>query len=567
MKKVLALLLAVAMMCTLAACGNNPAPASSSTTGSSPASTSESTPASTAGEDPSAQGKDTFVFAMGGQPEILDPAIATDSVSATPLNAMYTTLYSLDEEGNAVPNAVKECSISDDGLVYTLTLNENNWSDGEPVTASQFEFAAKRSLGMGSALSYYSYFIKDYILNADKYEGADVADMTDIGIASDDEANTLTFTLKQPCPYFISLLINPVFIALRPEVATEHESTWADSADVPTNGAYYATKMATNDEIVLKKNPNYFKADQVVTENLILKTMEDMDAQLMAYQNGEIDMAQSVDAATVSTVYNGQPDLITTNSVINYYVQMNSASWSTAPALSDVRVRRALQLALDRDAIVAALDAGEAYYPLYGYVPKGMAGVNGDFRTEADEAPYVTYDPEQAKTLLAEAGYSVDNPLELVYKYNSNTMHDTIAQVMQQQWKEVGINVTFETMEVQAFFADRDENGNYELARGAMSADYMDPTTFLCMLITSAQQKPVVTDDKYDGLIAEAETIMEPADRLEKLHEAEKYLVEEMAYTIPIIGYSQLYLLNPKASGIGYDPVGNVHLEFVKVTE
>ncbi len=561
MKKVLALVLALALMCSMVACGGN---SSSASTGTS-TSGADSTQVSTSGDE---QVKDTFVFAMGGQPEVLDPAIATDSVSATPLETMYTTLYSLDENGAAVPKAVKECDISDDGLVYTLTLNENNWSDGEPVTASQYEFAAKRSLGMGSALSYYSYFIKDYILNASKYEGADVADMTDIGITSDDEANTLTFTLTQPCPYFISLLINPVFIALRPEIATEHESTWADTADIPTNGAYYATKMATNEEIVLKKNPYYFKADQVVTENIVLKTMEDMDAELMAYQNGEIDMAQSVDAATVNAVYGGQPDLLVTDSVINYYVQMNSASWSSAPALSDVRVRRALQLSLDREAIVAALDAGDAYYPLYGYVPKGMVGVDGDFRTEIDETdPYVTYDPEQAKELLAEAGYSVDNPLELVYKYNSNTMHDTIAQVMQQQWKEVGINVTFETMEVQAFFSDRDENGNYELARGAMSADYMDPTTFLCMLTTSAQQKPVVTDDTYDGLIAEAEAIMDSSERLEKLHEAEKYLVEDMAYTIPVLGYTTIYLLNPNASGITYDPVGNICLDFVKVTE
>ena len=279
-------------------------------------------------------------------------------------------------------------------------------------------------------------------------------------------------------------------------------------------------------------------------------------------------MALSVDAAVVSSLYGDKADFIKTNSVINYYVQMNSAAWSSAPALADVRVRRALQLALDRDAIVAALDAGEAYYALYGYVPKGMAGVNGDFREEVDnDKPYVSYNVEEAKKLLAEAGYGLDNPLNLVYKYNSNNMHDTVAQVMQQQWAAIGVNVTFETLEVQTFFAERDENGNYELARGAMSADYMDPTTFLCMLISSAQQKPVVTDSKYDGLIAAAEATLDPTERLQKLHEAEKYLVEEMAYTIPVFGYASVYLVNPNASGIGFDPVGNVYLEYVECTK
>jgi oligopeptide transport system substrate-binding protein len=327
-------------------------------------------------------------------------------------------------------------------------------------------------------------------------------------------------------------------------------------------------KPPINRTNLMTKNPNFVYADKVVTPTIVLKAMEDMDAQLMAYQNNEIDMALSVDAAVVSSLYGDKADFIKTNSVINYYVQMNSAAWSSAPALADVRVRRALQLALDRDAIVAALDAGEAYYALYGYVPKGMAGVNGDFREEVDnDKPYVSYNVEEAKKLLAEAGYGLDNPLNLVYKYNSNNMHDTVAQVMQQQWAAIGVNVTFETLEVQTFFAERDENGNYELARGAMSADYMDPTTFLCMLISSAQQKPVVTDSKYDGLIAAAEATLDPTERLQKLHEAEKYLVEEMAYTIPVFGYASVYLLNPNASGIGFDPVGNVYLEYVECTK
>jgi len=237
MKKVLAFVLAVVMLLSLAACGGN-------------SNTSSTTPAgSTGGETTNL--KDTFVFAMGGQPEVQDPAIATDAVSATPLVMMYHTLFVLDENGAVQNNAVESYEIKEDGLVYELKLVDGNkWSDGEPVKASEYAFGAKRSLGMGSALSYYSYFIKDYVLNADKYEGADVADMTDIGIVADDEANTLTFTLKAPCSYFTSLLTNTVFTAVRPDVAVEHESTWADQANLPANGAYYATKMATNEEIV-----------------------------------------------------------------------------------------------------------------------------------------------------------------------------------------------------------------------------------------------------------------------------------------------------------------------------
>lgn len=550
-KKLVALVLAAVMMMSLAVCGA------------------------------SAEGavKDTFTVALGGEPEMLDPSIATDSVSETPIQMIYLPLFTMDGNGDLVNGACESYTVSEDGLTYTLKLVDGNkWSDGVDVKASDYAFAAKRSLGMGSALSYYSYFIKDYVLNADKYEGADVADMTDIGIVADDEANTVTFTLAKPCTYYTRLLASNVFTAVRADVATEHESTWALNADMPVNGAYKPVSLQMNSELTFVKNDSFVFADKVKTQNIVLKVMEDMDAQLMAFQTGEVDLALSVDASVATKLYAGSPELIETNSVINYYVQMNSADWSTAQALTDYNVRRALQLALDRDQICEALDSGDAYYALYGYVPKGIAGVDGDFRTEADEAhPLVSYDPEQAKALLAESGWTdtdgdgfVDKdgqPLTLVYKYNANNMHNTVAQVMQEQWKAVGIKVTFETEEVKVFFADRDENGNYELARGAMTADYMDPTTFLCMLISSAQQKPVVTDETYDGMIADAEACLDAKERLQKLHDAETYLVETKAYTIPVFGYKTLYLCNPNMSGIGFDPVSHTYLSYAYVAQ
>lgn len=553
MKKVLSMLLVLAMMLSLAACS-----------GSGDTSSSGGTSTDSTGETV----KDTFIAALGGQPDYLDPAVAGDSITSTPVSLMYMPLYILDEAGSPVPVAVETCDVSDDGLVYTLKLVDGNkWSDGQPVKASEYEYGTKRSLGMGAGLSTYSYFVKDYLLNGSELEGKDVADMDSLGVKADDEANTLTFTLEAPCPYFLGLLTNNVFCAVRADYAKEHESTWADDVNVPVNGAYRPTKIASNEEIVLEKVDTYIYADDVATPNIILKVMEDMDAQMMAYQNGEIDMALTVDPGVASQLYGDQPDLVRTDSVINYYVQINSASFSSAPALQDVNVRRALQLALNRDEIVSALDAGEAYYPLYGYVPKGIPGVDGDFRTEADEAgAYVYTDVEEAKELLAKAGYGTDNPLKLVYKYNSSTMHDTVAQVMQQQWAEIGVEVTFETVEVQTFFDDRDVNANYEIARGAMSADYMDPTTYLNMFIPTGQQKVVVDDAKYNEMMADAQSTEDPAERLEKLHDVEQYLVEEMAYTIPVFGYASIYLMNPNTTGIGFDPVGNTNLTYVKCT-
>ena len=510
------------------------------------------------------RGPQVLTVAIGGEPNPLDPAIASDSVSMAVLQQLYHPLFEIDEIGNLVNAAVDSYTVSDDGLVYTFKLKAGNtWSDGVPVTADHYVFGAKRSVGMGSAESYYSYFITDYVKNAKKYEGKDVADMTDIGFEVIDES-TFTITLEAPVPFFPSLMISGVFYPLRPEFATEHESLWGNDINVPVNGPFVPTKINSKEEYVMKPNEHFAEADKVTLEQLIIKVMPDMDAQRMAFESGEIDIALSIND-TVVVEYAGKPELVMTNQIINYYMLMNSASFTTAKALQDIRVRRAIQHGIDREAIVTAMNAGDKYYPLYGYVPKGLAGIDGDFREEQDKADQlIKYDPDLAKQLIAEAGYQ-PGEIELVYYYNTNSMHDTVAQVMQSQLAEVGIKVTLKTGELRTFFADRDENGAYELARGAMSADYMDPTTFLDMLTSWAQQKPVINDATYDGYIREAAAEKDPVKRMEILHKAENYLVKEMAYVTPLFGYGNAYLVKAGITGVGYDPSGHTKFAYTKM--
>lgn len=553
--KILKSALAGMMALTLAACGS-----SSSTTSSSSADAGSSSAA-----DAGATGyKDTFTYAIGGEPTYFDPGYSSDSVTAYVVNQLYYPLFYIGEDGSMVNAACTDYTYDEETMTYTFNLRQDlKWSDGQDCVAGDYVYGMKHALSLGAADSYYSYFITDFVLNAAQYDGADVADMTDIGISAPDDY-TITIQLENKCPYFVSLLSAGVFYALREDYAASGDYSWADDPSVPTNGPFYPTSIDRASEIVMAKNEYFPDADQVTVNTMTCEVMADMDAQLLAYQTGEIDFATSLDPSVANT-YEGSDELVLASSVINYFVLINS--FGDNEALQDVNVRRALSLGVDRSAIITAFDVEGVYYELYGLVPVGIPGATGDFREEADaEEQYTTTDKDTARQLMEEAGYSADNPLQLTYYYNQNTMHDTVAAVLKEQWADIYVDLTLQTGEIRTFFEDRD-NGNFELARHAFSADYMDPSTYLDMPLTSNQPNAHVWgDETYDQMIMESREL-DGEERYAKLHEAEKYLVEEMNYIVPLFGYKSVMLAKSGTTGYVPNPQGNAVFWFVKVPE
>ena len=530
MKKFLKVLMAALMAVSLAACGN--------------------------GET---DDKTTFTYAVGGEPEYLDPAVGSDSVTSYITNQLHYPLVRIDETGNIVKEAAADIvqGTNDKGqMTYTVTLIDGlKWSNGDAVTAEHFEYGAKRSIGMGAADSYYSYFIFNFVENAKKHSDqmSDVADMEDVGINATDD-KTLVFTLENDCPYFEQLLAAGVFYAAHPNYYKEHDKTWAEDVNVPVTGAYVPTKIDRANEITMTKNANFVHADKVVTENLVAKIMTDMDAQNIAFKNGSIDMATSVNTS-VQKEYTEDTGLYVSTSIINYFILLDSYD-ADCVALQDKEIRRAIALGIDRSVVASALDAGDVYYALTGFVPKGFPGSEGtnDFRTEGGD--YVYTDKAAAKATMEAKGYTADKPLVLEYYYNESALHSTVAAVLKEELKSINIDLQLKTGEVRTFFDDRD-NGLFQMARHAMSADYMDTTTYLDMPL-SANQAAYQSwgDDHYDDLMAQAAKLT-GAERINKLHEAEKYLVEEMSYCIPLLQYDQVSLLKPGTTGAMTSPQAN----------
>jgi len=544
-KKILVALLAVMMVFSLVGCGSK-----------------EEEPS---GGDETPAYKDTFTFAIGGEPSSMDPANAGDSVTGMITAQIQYGLYHIGEDGNMVADSVLDYEVSDDGLVYTFTLRENYWSDGQRVVAQDFVNGVKHTLTCAPAdAGYKTDIMCPWVKNAMKYVDGGISsdEITDIGCVALDE-DTLQFTLEKQCPFFISLLSNSIFNPVRSDYAVDGDVTWANSADVPTNGAYHLTYIDKADRFEMTKNEYFWDAENVTTQNLVGLVVEDMDAQLIQFQRGEIDFATAVDATVCSDLFAGT-DLFRTSGAINYYMNINC--YGENEALHDVRVRRALQLGVDRTKICEAMGAGDTYYPLYSFIPDGIPGINGDWNDEAGELVYLDY--EEAKKLLAEAGYDTPDAdgyvLTLNYSYNASTMHSTIADVLASEYKKIGVKFVQNTAELRTFFSDR-SNGQYELARNAFSADYIDPICFIELFNNEFATVKTAGDDTVNAKIAESKTIMDKEERFTLLHEVEKYYIEEMCYNVPLLGYGSGYLCAEGVTGTPTSPQANFTFWYVKV--
>ena len=365
-----------------------------------------------------------------------------------------------------------------------------------------------------------------------------------VGIKATDD-KTLVIELEAPCTSLPSLMCNRAWVAL-PQDTPQHDSLWSLEPGYPTSGPYVLSEINSTEKAVLTKSETYFNKDAITMDSITFWCMPDQDAQAMNFESGELDVALSV-TASAADKYKGTDNLGVIQDGTSYFIVMNSGE--TGPDyLKDVRVRRALALAIDKQAISDVLGS-EYYQVLNGYVPHGAAGINGEFRDEADADGYtLTYDPETAKQLLAEAGYDESNPLKTVYKYSNNSIHGDVATMLQSFWAAVGVDVSFDSVESSVYY-DQVDQGDFELCRYGDSVG-SHFSRLLTLWTTGGQVVPAVSDPVYDEMAANAIQLADPTEYLQALHEMEDYLVEENVYLIPLFEYLTPYLIADGVQGI-----------------
>jgi len=501
-------------------------------------------------------GGDVLKVGVGAQFTTLDPALNTEVVNNYAIRHMYSGLFKADENNNPISELCESYEVSEDGLVYTFTLVDANWSDGVPITAYDFVYSYLRALSYGADNAWSSYDLVTMIQGAAEYNARaleigdsfdlNVEDASDVGIKALDD-KTLELTLINPVVYFTKLLGSNVWLPVREDFAPQHESLWALTGDYPVSGRYTLVECNENEKCVLKKNPAYFRADEVTMDTIHYMVIPDDAAQALAYQSGEIDIALSVPSETVLT-YVGTENLWVMPRCSNYFIAINSGE--TGPEWAkDVNLRRALALAIDKDAIVEVLGGADLYPPLAGYVPSGMGGVSGDFRAERDAQGGYTlvYDLDKAKELLAAAGYGEGNPLQIQYKYSNNAMHPDVATMLQSMWQAAGFDVAFDAVESGVYY-DQVDNGDFESGRYGYVTS-VDAMLYLELWTTGMQVVPAVDDPVLDQMVTDARAIGNPAAYYAALHAIEDYLCEENVYVIPLFEFTTPVLVQSNVSG------------------
>ncbi|MDU0894067.1 MAG: peptide ABC transporter substrate-binding protein, partial [Anaerococcus sp.] len=327
--------------------------------------------------DKEAQGEKILRTNNSSEPASLDPALAKGTHESWILQHAFTGLMSYDENGDLAPAMAESYDESDDGLTYTFHIREDaKWSNGDPVKASDFEYAWKRVVDPKLA-SDYAYQISNYVVGAEEYLNGD-GSADDIGIKSIDD-KTLEVKLKKPSPYFLGLT---AFYTLYPvnQNVVEANADWAKdptNTEFVSNGPFKITGWDHNQKITLRKNPDWYRADEVKLDGIDLDIIEEQNTQYTKYEGGEYDFIINPPTAVVDKlIKEDNPELIIGGDVATYYYQFNNKE----KPFNNAKVRNALSMAIDRKAIVENITKG-GQIPAEGLVPFGFLDPDGkEFR-------------------------------------------------------------------------------------------------------------------------------------------------------------------------------------------
>lgn len=438
---------------------------------------------------------DTLSLNLGGEPDCLDPALCDSMDSASLVVNSFAGLYTYDADGRVVPDLAAQEQVSEDGMTYTITLLPDlRWSDGSELDADDFVYAWNRVVAPETAS-----------VNSHLFDIVARKDDGSLDVAADEDARTLTIELNAPCAYFNQLLAFPAsFPVKRSEAEGQSDwktspGAWAQEAGFATNGAYTLSAWTHGESMIYVRNPNYHRADEVEIGTLQFWLGEDTEAAFDAYQAGSLDFIDDVPEEEIWDLRdNGEFHIV--DQPGTYYVCFNidSPLFDGKTAAQASAMRRAFALLVDRG-YVCDYVGRTGQKPANTFIPVGMADGNGGvFRgnnagdTPGDGEDTGYFDPvwsqetvEEAISLLEFAGYRFENgrlsaqtPISFEYLTNNASGHIAIAEAIQQDFGEIGVDMTIRSLEQTAFLQER-RDGNFDMARGAWFADFSDPVSML----------------------------------------------------------------------------------------
>lgn len=557
-----------------------------------------------------------FTFVNNTELKSIDPAVVTGQPEGRVLQGLFEGLVSFDPKTLApTPGIAERWETSDDLLTYTFHLRKAaRWSDGTPITANDVHWSLRRFLDPQTAAqyAYQAWYIRNakryttvdlhpgdpvevelserppdslpfargkllhgrlvridrtvetrrvYVVEIDGHERTFVSgggegsedcrqvllDFREVGVRVVDDA-TLEIELASPTPYFVSLLAFYPLFPVQPRCLETHGSPeWTKPANIVTSGPFHLHRRQLRDRLRMTRSKTYWDREHVQCETIDALAVESATTGFNLYLTGGADWIATIPPPIVPMMLAGdRDDFHPVPELSVYFYRINC----TRPPLNDKRVRRALALALNKRQIVETVTrAGEL--PARHFVPPGMPGYT------SPQGP--DYDPEAARKLLAEAGYPGGKGCpNIPILYNTDEGHQSIAELIQDQWKRtLGVNVTPENQPWPAYLSAQREL-KYAVARAGWGGDYLDPNTFLDLMVTDGENNETGwSNTEYDALIRDAARETDPVRRMQMFERAEAILLDEMPI-IPIYFRVSKNVVRPYVKGF-YNNLLDMH--------
>jgi len=493
-------------------------------------------------------------------------------------------------------------TMSDDGLTYSFDIRPDaRWSNGDPLTAGDFVRGWRRSLEPGTS-SDYAYFLTDFVDGAAEYyawrnEAVSRLNSLDRGSSEwrrsyDEHVNQLDerfsrvgiqavterrlrVRLSRPCPFFLDLCAFPTLLPihrsierlrvryeqspLTAEGLVVYDPQWTkpdyhvnDYPGLISNGPYRITDWNFKRRVRLAVNPFYREADTIACRTVDMLVYPDLNTAIMAYEAGDLDFLTETnvpyDHELARLAMTGQRrDFYNVPVFGTFYFLFNCQDVTFAGRRNpfvDARVRKAFTQAIDRR-LVAEKVVARGERPADTLVPVDSIAdyprVNG-----------LTYQPDEARRLLAEAGYPGGRGMPVIdILYNTGFQHGKICDALAEMWRaQLGVTVVPRGKEVKSFAEDR-KQGRFMIARGGWYGDYADPTTFLDIFVHGNGNNDAGHNDRrFDQWLVEAAGQQDPVSRMNILARAERRLLCDNAPLLPLFQYTQLLAIKPYVSGL-----------------
>ena len=570
MKKIIALLLALAMVFSLAACtsSNEPAPAE------------EPTPS----EEPATS--DAFVLnaCIASEPETIDVSTISSVDGSTYVQHMFENLMKYQQTSEhpaddpnmfmteVVPGQAASYTVSDDEMVYTFTLRDDIfWSDGQPVTANDWVYSWRRLVNPETAADY-GYFLDGIVKNAYAIYEEGSMDPSELGIKALDD-KTLEITLEAPCAYFLEMCAFASLVPLREDVVKDG---WTNPENIVVNGPYKITEWVHDSYIRMEKNDKYYDVANLGPDAIVYWLSDSETAILSAYQSGEYQFIDSFPTDMIESL-KASGDCFTNPYVGTYYLYLNCSK------VTDWRVRAAMVLSVDRENIVENVTQG-GQSPATGFVASGIldsTGANFAFGVSELGALYNTlqqmYPDADLSTYagrceLAQQLYQAavdegawDPSTTVEYNFNTSETHKAIAEACGHDWETVlGMKITLANQEWATYTNGLGEH-KFGVARLGWIADYNDPVTYLELLVTgNSYNYGLYESAEYDEKVNKAKAMLAGAERDQLLYEAEETLFGEGGFPVcPVYYYTNMYC-NKGLTNLGYTTMGYFFFMYAK---